>query len=124
MTRRTNRLAPGLLLAAIAAATTWSAMNAWRTLTVAPGDFLNPLLLLAVVIAVSGALTRWWRWPAAAVLGFQAVVSLALARVNVLNLENAFDKQYYTSLWNSGFGSYNAVIGTPRTVGITGRYEF
>src|SRR5450830_1304566 len=39
-------------------------------------------------------------------------------------VKNAFDKQYYTSLWNSGFGSYNAVIGTPRTVGITGRYEF
>ncbi|WUR15119.1 TonB-dependent receptor [[Empedobacter] haloabium] len=39
-------------------------------------------------------------------------------------VRNAFDKQYYTSLWNSGFGSYNAVIGTPRTVGITGRHDF
>ncbi|TWI44515.1 iron complex outermembrane receptor protein [Pseudoduganella flava] len=39
-------------------------------------------------------------------------------------LKNAFDKHYYTSMWNSGFGSYNAVIGTPRTAGITGRYEF
>jgi iron complex outermembrane receptor protein len=39
-------------------------------------------------------------------------------------VKNAFDKHYYTSLWNSGFGSYNAVIGTPRTAGITGRYEF
>ncbi len=81
MTRRTHRLAPGLLLAAIAAATTWSAMNAWRTLTVVPGDFLNPLLLLAAVVAVTGALARWWRWPTAAVLGLQAVVSLALAGV-------------------------------------------
>jgi iron complex outermembrane receptor protein len=33
--------------------------------------------------------------------------------------KNAFDKQYYTSMWNSSFGSYNAVIGTPRTVGVT-----
>jgi iron complex outermembrane receptor protein len=39
-------------------------------------------------------------------------------------VKNAFDKHYYTSLWNSGFGSYNAVIGTPRTAGVTGRYEF
>jgi iron complex outermembrane receptor protein len=38
--------------------------------------------------------------------------------------KNAFDKHYYTSLWNSGFGSYNAVIATPRTVGITARHEF
>ena len=39
-------------------------------------------------------------------------------------VKNAFDKQYYTSLWNSSFGSYNAVIGTPRTVGLTARLEF
>ncbi|WP_371867953.1 TonB-dependent receptor [Pseudoduganella rivuli] len=39
-------------------------------------------------------------------------------------VKNAFDKHYYTSMWNSNFGSYNAVIGTPRTVGVTGRYEF
>ncbi|MES2262408.1 MAG: TonB-dependent receptor [Pseudomonadota bacterium] len=38
--------------------------------------------------------------------------------------KNAFDKQYYTSMWNSNFGSYNTVIGTPRTVGITARHEF
>ncbi|WP_338758871.1 TonB-dependent receptor [Massilia sp. METH4] len=39
-------------------------------------------------------------------------------------VKNAFDKHHYTSMWNSGFGSYNAVIGTPRTAGITGRHEF
>ncbi|HEY1148309.1 MAG TPA: TonB-dependent receptor [Pseudoduganella sp.] len=39
-------------------------------------------------------------------------------------VKNAFDRQYYTSLWNAAFGSYNAVIGTPRTVGVTARYEF
>lgn len=39
-------------------------------------------------------------------------------------VKNAFDKHYYTSLWNSGFGSYNAVIGTPRTVGVSARHEF
>ncbi|WP_229417429.1 TonB-dependent receptor [Massilia sp. Root418] len=39
-------------------------------------------------------------------------------------VKNAFDKHYYTSMWNSGFGSYNAVIATPRTVGVTARHEF
>jgi iron complex outermembrane receptor protein len=39
-------------------------------------------------------------------------------------VKNAFDKHYYTSMWNSGFGSYNAVIATPRTVGATVRHEF
>jgi iron complex outermembrane receptor protein len=38
--------------------------------------------------------------------------------------KNAFDKLYYTSLWNSSFGAYNAVIGTPRTVGLTARADF
>ena len=38
--------------------------------------------------------------------------------------KNAFDKQYYTSLWNTSFGAYNAIIGTPRTVGLTARADF
>jgi len=38
--------------------------------------------------------------------------------------KNAFDKLYYTSMWNSSFGAYNAVIGTPRTVGLTARADF
>lgn len=79
MTRRHARLGPGLLLSAMAAATTWLAMNAWRELTMSPGDFLNPLLMLGAVVAVTGAFARWWRWPALAVVGFQLVVSTALA---------------------------------------------
>lgn len=38
--------------------------------------------------------------------------------------KNAFNKQYYTSMWNSNFGAYNAIIGTPRTVGLTARADF
>jgi len=79
MTRRHARLGPGLLLSCLAAGTTWFAMNAWRELTMSPGDFLNPLLLLGAVIAVTGALARWWRWPGLAVVGLQLVVSTALA---------------------------------------------
>jgi iron complex outermembrane receptor protein len=36
---------------------------------------------------------------------------------------NVFDRQYYTSMWNGTFGSYNAVIGTPRTVGVSARID-
>lgn len=79
MTRRHARLGPGLLLSGLAAATTWFAMNAWRELTMSPGDFLNPLLLIGAVIAVTGALARWWRWPGIAVVGFQLAISTALA---------------------------------------------
>ncbi|TFW15502.1 TonB-dependent receptor [Duganella callida] len=38
--------------------------------------------------------------------------------------KNAFDKLYYTSMWNTSFGAYNAVIGTPRTVGLSARADF
>jgi iron complex outermembrane receptor protein len=38
--------------------------------------------------------------------------------------KNAFDKLYYTSMWNTSFGAYNAIIGTPRTVGLTARADF
>lgn len=36
---------------------------------------------------------------------------------------NVFDRQYYTSMWNGSFGSYNTVIGTPRTIGVTARLD-
>src|SRR5471032_952628 len=38
--------------------------------------------------------------------------------------KNVSDKQYYTSTWNTSFGAYNAVIGTPRTLGLTARADF
>ncbi|MEN1720052.1 hypothetical protein AAIH56_34735, partial [Pseudomonas aeruginosa] len=39
-------------------------------------------------------------------------------------LKNAFDKTYFTSLWNSANGGYAGVLGTPRTLGVTARYDF
>ena len=39
-------------------------------------------------------------------------------------LKNAFDKTYYTTLWNSPNGAYTGVLGTPRTLGATARYDF
>ncbi|MDD0975892.1 TonB-dependent receptor [Pseudomonas fontis] len=39
-------------------------------------------------------------------------------------LKNAFDKTYYTTLWTAANGGYEGVLGTPRTLGVTGRYDF
>ncbi len=39
-------------------------------------------------------------------------------------VENAGDKTYFTSLWNSANGGYAGVLGTPRTFGATARYDF
>ena len=39
-------------------------------------------------------------------------------------LKNAFDKTYYTTLWSAGNGGYEGLLGTPRTLGVTGRYDF
>ncbi|ETF09953.1 MULTISPECIES: TonB-dependent receptor [Pseudomonas] len=39
-------------------------------------------------------------------------------------LKNAFDKSYYTTLWTGGNGGYEGLLGTPRTLGVTGRYDF
>ncbi|WP_336201945.1 TonB-dependent receptor [Pseudomonas guariconensis] len=39
-------------------------------------------------------------------------------------VKNAGDKTYFTSLWNAANGGYSGVLGTPRTVGATARYDF
>lgn len=39
-------------------------------------------------------------------------------------LKNAFDKTYYTTLWAAANGGYEGLLGTPRTLGVTGRYDF
>ena len=39
-------------------------------------------------------------------------------------LKNAFDKTYYTTLWSAANGGYEGLLGTPRTLGVTGRYDF
>ncbi|WP_228942899.1 transglutaminaseTgpA domain-containing protein [Nocardioides sp. Leaf374] len=69
-----------LLLSALAATlTTWAAVVSWRGLTETPGGFLRPLLLLALVVAGTGALARLARLPALVVLLAQTVVGVALA---------------------------------------------
>ncbi|WP_395694709.1 transglutaminaseTgpA domain-containing protein [Nocardioides sp.] len=79
LTRSRGTVAAAVGLPAAAAATTWMALNAWRGFTETPGGFLNPLLLLAVVVAATGAALRWWRISPALVLLGQVVASGVVA---------------------------------------------
>jgi len=58
MSGRATGLREGLPLALVAAATTWVSMLSWRGFTSAWGDFLGPLLVLAFIISVAGAVLR------------------------------------------------------------------
>ncbi|MGB0100113.1 MAG: DUF3488 and transglutaminase-like domain-containing protein [Nocardioides sp.] len=73
MTRGHATLAGTVLLPVVAAATTWVATFAWRGFTETPGGFLNPLLLLAIVVAGTGIALRWWRVPTPLTILAQAV---------------------------------------------------
>ncbi len=74
MTHRT-RLGPALLLAGLAAGTSWFTLLSWRILTSDAASVTMPLFLLAIAIAVGGATARWMRVPAAVVVLGQVVVS-------------------------------------------------
>ena len=39
-------------------------------------------------------------------------------------VKNAFDKDYYSALWLADNGGYEGMLGSPRTVGVTARYDF
>lgn len=73
------RLSHTLAVAVTAALTTWVATWSWQALVERPGGYLNPLLLLALLVAGVGAAARWWRWPGPAVLLAQIVVGGATA---------------------------------------------
>jgi iron complex outermembrane receptor protein len=70
--------------------------------------------------------SKYSRIPAYALANLSAGVRSNGERAWDLQLwaRNLFDRQYYTSMWNGTFGSYNAVIGTPRTIGATARLDF
>ena len=74
MSRSRSGLATTAALAAVAAATTWVAMFSWRGFSQVPGEYLGPLLVLGFVVAATGTLARWSRWPVVAVVGFQLLV--------------------------------------------------
>ena len=65
-------------LPAVAAATAWIAMYAWRGFTETPA-VPQPLFLLAIVVAGTGAALRWWRVPRELVVLAQVVASSVVA---------------------------------------------
>jgi len=72
-------LTGGLLLAVVAAATTWAATFAWRGFSESSSLYLGPLLVLGLVVAGTGALARWWRLPGSLVFLSQIALSGMLA---------------------------------------------
>lgn len=63
-----------LALALAAALTTWAATWAWRGFTVDSSPWLVPLLVLAVLVAVTGAVGRWARVPGLLLVVVQVAV--------------------------------------------------
>ena len=62
------------MLSLVAAFTTWVALLSWKDFSVAWGQFMGPLVLIALVVALSGAMLRWLRVPGPLVVLAQVVV--------------------------------------------------
>jgi transglutaminase-like putative cysteine protease len=67
-------LRDALVLSGVAAATTWFALLSWKGFALNWGGFMGPLVLVAIVVATSGALLRWLRVPGPLVVLAQVVV--------------------------------------------------
>lgn len=75
MTKPRGSLGTAMLMGFAAAGTTWVAMLSWRGFAENPAAFLAPLFFLGIVVAVTGALARWWRLPGPLVVLSQVVVA-------------------------------------------------
>ncbi|WP_343731546.1 TonB-dependent receptor [Duganella sp.] len=116
--------------AALVNAPRWtSSLNAQFAHAVAEGveGYLNANTSYRTEVFGTLDASQYARIPAYALTNLSAGVRFKAggARWDVsLWAKNAFDKLYYTSLWNTSFGAYNAVLGTPRTLGLTARADF
>ena len=79
MSRLRGGLPAALASAAAAAGTTWVATFSWRGFTDGSSLYLGPLLVLAVVVAVTGAVARWARVAAPLVVLLQVALAGMLA---------------------------------------------
>ncbi|MEA3220613.1 MAG: Pesticin receptor [Immundisolibacter sp.] len=71
--------------------------------------------------------SKFGQIPSYAVVNLSTGVRVDLGKGQLdlsLWLKNAFDKTYYTILWNEQNGGYGGLIGTPRTLGVSARYDF
>ncbi len=75
MRKPRGSLSSGLTMSVVAAGTTWVAMLSWGGFTGNDPAYLGPLLFLGLVVAITGAVARWWRLPAALVILAQLVMS-------------------------------------------------
>ena len=66
-------------LAAVSAGTTLVSLLTWQGFTENFGGTLGPLLLLAVVVAGTGALARWWRVPRLLIVVVQVLLAGMIA---------------------------------------------
>ncbi len=67
-------LRDSLVLSGVAALTTWVALLSWKGFALNWGGFMGPLVVVAIVVAASGALLRWLRVPGLLVVLAQVVV--------------------------------------------------
>ncbi len=72
--RMRGGLRDALVLAFVAAGTTWVALLSWKGFALAWGSFMGPLIAIAVVVALSGALLRWLRVPGPLLVLAQLVI--------------------------------------------------
>lgn len=78
MTRHPSPLPRLLGLAALTAATGWFTLLSWRGLTTHAAQVLGPLFFLAALVAVTGALGRWLRWPGALLVAAHLLLGAAI----------------------------------------------
>ncbi len=74
MTTTWSSLPHQLRLAGLALLAAWTTVLSWRVLTEGFAEVAVPLLLIGVVIAGAGAVMRWRRLPAVAVVALQVVL--------------------------------------------------
>lgn len=67
-------LRDALALSLTAAFTTWVALLSWNGFATEWGGFMGPLIAIALVVALSGALLRWLRVPGPLVVLAQVVI--------------------------------------------------
>jgi transglutaminase-like putative cysteine protease len=78
MSGRAAGVRQGLPMAVVAAATTWIGMWSWKGFTSTWGDFLGPLILVALVVSVGGAALRAAPIPRRAGVALHALAIVAL----------------------------------------------
>ncbi len=83
-------------LSAVAAGTTLVSLLSWQTFTQDFGETLGPLFVIAVAIATTGAVGRWWRVPGWLLVLAQLAITAALVSIFIcgspLPIGDSWDK--------------------------------